>query len=96
MKLYSDENEGYVLRYRMCRLRHGIRLRELGEAAKLTAQAVSKIELGNCTPTERTRTKLLAAMETVIRQRFGAQSQEMEVFYKEKESLFDKTTEKEG
>lgn len=57
---------------RALRLRHGITLMELAEAAQVTNQQVSRVELLQMPVTKELEQKYETAMESVICQRYNA------------------------
>lgn len=90
----SDTN-GYVLRFRIFRIRHHILLREIAKEAKISPQRVSEIELVRSVAGEQVKAQLAHALEAVLLRREAENIAAMEAYRREKEHLFDEVAERE-
>ena len=75
---------------RALRLRHGISLEELAAAAGVSKQCVSRVELGQSSPTRGLEEKYERAMEELIAARYAATRALEREYRMAKQRLFEK------
>lgn len=90
----SDTN-GYVLHFRIFRIRHHILLREIAKEANISPQRVSEIELVRSAAGDQIKTQLAAALEAVLLRREAESTNALEDYRREKAHLFNKVLESE-
>ena len=92
MKSYTN---GFVLRFRIFRIKHNILLREIAKEAKISPQRISEIELVRSVAGEQVKAQLAHALEAVLLRREAENIAAMEAYRREKEHLFDEVAERE-
>lgn len=90
----SDTN-GYVLHFRIFRIRHHILLREIAKEANISPQRVSEIELVRSAAGDQIKTQLAAALEAVLLRREAESTNALEDYRRGKAHLFNKVLESE-
>ena len=92
MKSYTN---GFVMHFRIFRIKHNILLREIAKEAKISPQRISEIELVRSVAGEQVKAQLAHALEAVLLRREAENIAAMEAYRREKEHLFDEVTERE-
>lgn len=92
MKSYTN---GFVMHFRIFRIRHNILLREIAKEAKISPQRISEIELVRSVAGEQVKAQLAHALEAVLLRREAENIAAMEAYRREKEHLFDEVAERE-
>ena len=92
MKSYTN---GFVLHFRIFRIKHNILLREIAKEAKISVQRISEIELVRSVAGEQVKAHLAHALEAVLLRREAENIAAMEAYRREKEHLFDEVAERE-
>ena len=92
MKSYTN---GFVLHFRIFRIKHNILLREIAKEAKISPQRISEIELVRSVAGEQVKAQLAHALEAVLLRREAENIAAMEAYRREKEHLFDEVAERE-
>lgn len=92
MKSYTN---GFVMHFRIFRIKHNILLREIAKEAKISPQRISQIELMECQPTKQTKTKLLMAMRNVLLRHIQLADSALTDFHSMRDRLFDAVEESE-
>lgn len=90
----SDTN-GYVLHFRIFRIRHHILLREIAKEANISPQRVSEIELVRSAAGDQIKTQMAAALEAVLLRREAESTNALEDYRREKAHLFNEVLESE-
>ena len=90
MRSYTN---GFVLHFRIFRIKHHILLREIAKEAKISVQRISEIELVRSVAGERVKAQLADALEAVLLRREAENIIAMEAYHREKVHLFDEVTE---
>lgn len=92
MRSYTN---GYVLHFRIFRIKHHILLREIAKEAKISPQRVSEIELVRSAAGEQIKTQLAAALEAVLLRREAESTNALEDYRRGKAHLFNEVLESE-
>ncbi len=92
MKSYTN---GFVMHFRIFRIKHNILLREIAKEAKISPQRISEIELVRSVAGEQVKAQLAHALEAVLLRREAENIAAMEAYRREKEHLFDEVAERE-
>ena len=92
MKSYTN---GFVMHFRIFRIKHNILLREIAKEAKISPQRISEIELVRTVAGEQVKAQLAHALEAVLLRREAENIAAMEAYRREKEHLFDEVAERE-
>ena len=92
MKSYTN---GFVMHFRIIRIKHNILLREIAKEAKISPQRISEIELVRSVAGEQVKAQLAHALEAVLLRREAENIAAMEAYRREKEHLFDEVAERE-
>ena len=92
MKSYTN---GFVMHFRIFRIKHNILLREIAKEAKISPQRISEIELVRSVAGEQVKAQLAHALEAVLLRREEENIAAMEAYRREKEHLFDEVAERE-
>lgn len=91
MKSYTN---GFVLHFRIFRIKHHILLREIAKEAKISVQRISEIELVRSDAGEQVKAQLADALEAVLLRREAENTIAIEAYRKEKGHLFDEVAER--
>ena len=92
MKSYTN---GFVMHFRIFRIKHNTLLREIAKEAKISPQRISEIELVRSVAGEQVKAQLAHALEAVLLRREAENIAAMEAYRREKEHLFDEVAERE-
>ena len=92
MKSYTN---GFVLHFRIFRIKHNILLREIAKEAKISVQRISEVELVRSAAGEQIKAQLADALEAVLLRREAENTAAMEAYRREREYLFDEVAERE-
>ena len=92
MKSYTN---GFVMHFRIFRIKHNILLREIAKEAKISPQRISEIELVRSVAGEQVKAQLAHALDAVLLRREAENIAAMEAYRREKEHLFDEVAERE-
>lgn len=92
MKSYTN---GFVMHFRIFRIKHNILLREIAKEAKISPQRISEIELVRSVAGEQVKAQLADALEAVLLRREAENTTAMEDYRREREYLFDEVAERE-
>ena len=92
MKSYTN---GFVMHFRIFRIKHNILLREIAKEAKISPQRIREIELVRSVAGEQVKAQLAHALEAVLLRREAENIAAMEAYRREKEHLFDEVAERE-
>ena len=92
MKSYTN---GFVMHFRIFRIKHNILLREIAKEAKISPQRISEIELVRSVAGEQVKAQLAHALEAVLLRREAENIAAMEAYRMEKDHLFDEVAERE-
>ena len=92
MKSYTN---GFVMHFRIFRIKHNILLREIAKEAKISPQRISEIELVRSVAGEQVKAQPAHALEAVLLRREAENIAAMEAYRREKEHLFDEVAERE-
>lgn len=93
MKSYTN---GFVMHFRIFRIKHNILLREIAKEAKISLQRISEIELVRSVAGEQVKAQLADALEAVLLRREAENTTAMEAYRREREHLFDEVAESEA